>query len=231
MSHPSLTEQDIDALLRETFDDERLSRGERRALAALVTSPPELRLRVRRRSFEVARALAATAKLDLVLTWLEEVQKALTDAPPQATTESEAWFSPHQQVYTRIIHALDQTRTRADLCVFTITDDRVTTAILAAHRRGVRLRVISDNDKAHDLGSDLERLGRAGIAVRVDRTPAHMHHKFAIFDGETLLNGSYNWTRSANDENQENIVMTREPGLIRAFETEFDRCWSQSESY
>jgi cardiolipin hydrolase len=227
-----MTEKEIDDLLFETFEDERLSRGERRALAALVESPPEMRLRVRRRSFEVARTFATKAALDTVLTWLEEVQKALSEPLPATDgDESEAWFSPHDQVYARIIRALDDTRERADLCVFTITDDRVTTHILAAHRRGVKVSIVSDNDKANDLGSDLDRLSRAGLDVRVDRTPAHMHHKFAIFDGKTLLNGSYNWTRSANEENAENIVITREPSLVRAFEEEFRRCWDRAEPY
>ncbi len=227
-----MTEKDIDDLLFETFEDERLSRGERRALAALVESPPEMRLRVRRRSFEVARTFATKTALDTVLTWLEEVQKALSEPLPATDRdESEAWFSPHQEVYARIIRALDDTRERADLCVFTITDDRVTTQILAAHRRGVKVSIVSDNDKANDLGSDLDRLSRAGIDVRVDRTPAHMHHKFAIFDGKTLLNGSYNWTRSANEENAENIVISREPSLVRAFEDEFRRLWDIAEPY
>lgn len=227
------TEAQIDDLLRQTFEDQRLSRGERRALAALVEEPAEMRLRVRRRSFAVARVLAREAEVGLVLDWLEEVQKALVDAPEQGPNErgSEAWFSPHQQVFQRIVRALEHTKRTAELCVFTITDDRVSRAILDAHRRGVAIRVVSDNDKSADLGSDLDRLCRAGIAVRIDRTEAHMHHKFALLDGEVLLNGSYNWTRSANDENCENLVVTREPGLVAAFEAEFERCWRNAEAY
>ena len=89
------------------------------------------------------------------------------------------------------------------ICVFTITDDRITDNIIDAHGRGVQVRVISDNDKAHDRGSDLSRLRRHGLPVAFDKTPDHMHHKFAVFDSKLLVSGSYNWTRSAADRNEE----------------------------
>ena len=47
------------------------------------------------------------------------------------------------------------------------------------------------------------RLARSGIAVAFDSSPHHMHHKFAIFDLTRLLTGSYNWTRSAAESNEE----------------------------
>lgn len=225
-----MTELEIDTHLRQTFDDQRLSRGERRSLQQLVENPPELRLRVRRRAFAIAQNLAQDAPVEAVLEWLEEIVKALSAAEPTPPDHAqEALFAPHEDVATRIIHALGATRTRADLAVFTITDDRVTRAILDAHRRGVAIRIVSDNDKSADLGSDIDDLAKQGLAVRIDRTPVHMHHKFAILDGQTLLNGSYNWTRSASRENHENLVISRDPALIAAFEREFDHCWTLAE--
>jgi len=234
-----LTEADIDHLLRQTFDDRRLSRGERRALAQLVENPPELRLRVRRRSFEVAKSFAHDVDFPIVLDWLEEVQKALTEPTPStrspnttsSPTDDEAFFAPREDIPRRIVFALNNLTTRADLAVFTITDDRVSSAILAAHRRGIAIRIVSDNDKANDPGSDIERLARAGLAVRIDRTAVHMHHKFAVLDNRLLINGSYNWTRSAADDNHENLVFHRAPRLIEAFAAEFQHCWDLAEPF
>lgn len=58
-----------------------------------------------------------------------------------------------------------------------------------------------------------------------------MHHKFAIFDGEILVNGSYNWTRSANDFNAENILVTGDPDLVAAFQREFDALWELAAAF
>jgi phosphatidylserine/phosphatidylglycerophosphate/cardiolipin synthase-like enzyme len=95
-----------------------------------------------------------------------------------------------------------------------------------AHRRGLRVRVVSDDDKALDAGSDLERLRDAGIPVRLDRVPAHMHHKFAVFDRLRLLTGSYNWTRSAAEVNHENVLVSVDPRLVQPFCRAFDDLWA-----
>ncbi len=54
-----------------------------------------------------------------------------------------------------------------------------------------------------------------------------MHHKYAIFDGTRLLNGSYNWTRGAAHDNEENIIDTGDPRLIGAFQKHFDELWAK----
>ena len=74
-----------------------------------------------------------------------------------------------------------------------------------------------------DLGSDVMRLSDAGIEVRFDVDPNHMHHKFALFDRRLLVTGSYNWTRGAAEGNYENIVVTDDPRLVKQFGKEFDR--------
>jgi phosphatidylserine/phosphatidylglycerophosphate/cardiolipin synthase-like enzyme len=114
-----------------------------------------------------------------------------------------------------------------DICVFTITDDRISGAVLAAHRRGVKVRIVTDDEKADDLGSDIAEFKKAGLAVRTDNSTFHMHHKFALVDGALLLNGSFNWTRSASMNNQENFVITGDARLIGAFAKEFERLWNQ----
>jgi mitochondrial cardiolipin hydrolase len=54
-----------------------------------------------------------------------------------------------------------------------------------------------------------------------------MHHKFAVFDARTLLTGSYNWTRSADEYNKDNFLVTDDPHLVQAFSATFDRLWAR----
>jgi phosphatidylserine/phosphatidylglycerophosphate/cardiolipin synthase-like enzyme len=118
-------------------------------------------------------------------------------------------------------------RETLDISVFTISDDRLCDAIVAAHKRGIQVRLITDNDKAYDQGSDILKLIDRGIIVRMDNTENHMHHKFAIVDKTILVNGSFNWTRSATVYNQENILVTNEPKLVSAYLGEFDSLWNE----
>src|SRR5687768_14672455 len=119
-----------------------------------------------------------------------------------------AFFSPGDACLNAILSAIAAAGSSLQICVFTISDDRIAQAILRAHRRGIQVRILTDNEKLFDQGSDIRQLAAAGIPVRVDETPNHMHHKFALLDNQTLLTGSYNWTRSAARYNHENLIVT-----------------------
>jgi len=225
-----MNDAEIDAILAQTWDDQRLSRSEKKALKQLIEDtgrPDDERHRFRRRAFELATGFLTEGPSGDVLAWLEEVVRALW--PPSqnggGVAQAEALFSPGGDVAERLAGVFDAARRSVDVCVFTITDNRVSKAMGRAHQRGVKLRVITDDMKSLDLGSDIERLESRGVNVRTDGDPAHMHHKFAIFDGARVLTGSYNWTRSANEENYENAVIVSEPALVRQFQDEFDKLW------
>ncbi len=211
-------------LLTRSLDDRKLSRNERQALATAFNDlDVESRRVVRRRAFELAGGLLGGPESGTLLEWLEAVVDLMHRAEPAA--DSEAHFSPGDECLRRIILLIERAKQTVDVCVFTITDDRISDKLLAAHARGVKVRIITDNEKGLDLGSDIGRFEQAGIVVRVDRTAFHMHHKFAIFDSRLLLTGSYNWTRGAAEANEENIVVTPDVNLLQAFTATFERLW------
>jgi phosphatidylserine/phosphatidylglycerophosphate/cardiolipin synthase-like enzyme len=225
-----MTPEEFDRILQQTLADRRLTQGERRALTEVLkdVEPDEQKLaHYRHQAFDAARAALSDPQAATVLGWLEDVVKALWPRPDADEDVAEAYFSPQDNCAGRIARLLETAQRQADICVFTITDDRITNAVLAAHRRGVAVRIISDREKADDLGSDIARLRAAGVPVRVDRSEYHMHHKFAIFDGRRLLNGSYNWTRSASANNCENFMVTSDRRLIAAFGKAFEQIWEQ----
>ena len=141
--------------------------------------------------------------------------------------QSEAFFSPGTACRNAIIHHLNSAKSILKICVFTISDDLITAAIIQAKHRGVNVLILTDNDKLYDLGSDIIQLAKEGIVTRIDNTSNHMHHKFMIVDDQILVNGSYNWTRSAANYNQENIIVSREQSLINLFNKEFDKLWKE----
>ena len=217
----------LDPILRASLRDGHLSAAEADAVLAWVRDARNSTARAvaRGRAFALARTLLATHEPATILKWLESVS-AVLEAPGQGHP-SRACFSPGADCLNRVVSRLQGATRAADICVFTITDNRISRVIDAAHRRGVAVRIVTDNDKANDFGSDIAELTRAGVPVKVDRTPFHMHHKFALFDGTYLLNGSYNWTRGAADENEENLVEITEATLIAEFQAKFDELWAR----
>jgi phosphatidylserine/phosphatidylglycerophosphate/cardiolipin synthase-like enzyme len=224
-----MNRQRFEEELRKTLHDQRLSRNEKRALGEHAKEQERGAVDVMRSiAFDIARSeIGGDKRTRQILGWLEDVVKIFNPAEQAAGPSSGAFFSPGDEPLAKILGLLSAAQSGVDICVFTITDDRIAKAIIACHRRGAKVRVISDDDKAFDRGSDIDKLRDAGIAVRVDRSPHHMHHKFALFDRSELLTGSYNWTRSASAHNHENLIVTADARLVSAFADTFDRLWSE----
>jgi cardiolipin hydrolase len=232
-----MTTDEFRQRLEATLGDLRLSRAERQALAAAladVAIDDARRAELRRTALGVARsAIQSSARPTDILTWLEDLLPLL-DPPVGAQLSGTVCgggvcFSPGEACRDRIAGMFRAARKSVDVCVFTITDDVIADALLEAHRRGVVVRVITDDQKSLDLGSDVVRFESAGVPVRVDRTKFHMHHKFAIFDGARLITGSYNWTLGAARDNVEHFVILEDPPLLSRFQAEFERLWRSYE--
>jgi phosphatidylserine/phosphatidylglycerophosphate/cardiolipin synthase-like enzyme len=226
--------QQIRNMLAQTLDDFRLSRGERSALNQILDhiEPTEHDLSVyRAMAFDLARDAVEQTDRTTILEWLESVVKLLEQhgGNDQQAVRAESHFSPQDDCPRRIQQLLSRAKISVEICVFTITDDRLSSAILDAHRRKVKVQIISDDDKSGDRGSDIDRLSAAGIDVRIDRSESHMHHKFAIFDRSLLLTGSYNWTRSAANRNEENFIITGDRRFLDPFAKMFEDLWKRFE--
>ena len=222
-----MNEGELRAALLLTWDDHQLSRSERKALQELVLAasrPEDMRHRVRHAAFALAGELVGKEGAAGVLAWLDDVVRAVWPPVGEGPPVAEAHFSPDGDPCGRLVGLIDGASQRLDVCVFTITDDRLAIAIARAQERGVRVRVLTDGDKAEDIGADVLRLRQAGVPVRFELSEVHMHHKFMLAD-DVLVTGSYNWTRSASRANFENIVVLGERRLVERFEAEFERLW------
>jgi mitochondrial cardiolipin hydrolase len=149
----------------------------------------------------------------------------------QQKITSHAFFSPGDDCLNAIVESVDEAMKSIKICVFTISDNRISEAIIRAHKRGLSIKIITDNKKLHDTGSDIRELAARGLEVRIDKTRSHMHHKFAIFDEARVLTGSYNWTRSAALYNHENILITDNFTIVQDYSREFDRLWGNMMKY
>ena len=166
-----------------------------------------------------------------MLDWLEEAVKIVFDVFENPEIEEEAFFSTHERLREQAIEEIHRAQEFIDVCVFTISDNYISEALIAKKKEGVRVRIITDNDKMYDKGSDIKWLFSEKIPVKMDDNDAHMHHKFAIFDRKRLLNGSFNWTRSATEKNQENFLVTTSKKLVDAYEDQFDHLWETLDYY
>ncbi|KAM4697708.1 mitochondrial cardiolipin hydrolase [Rhinophrynus dorsalis] len=135
---------------------------------------------------------------------------------------------PHTpSALSRLLERILGARRSLELCVFTFSYPPLARAVLLLHRRGVRVRVITDSDYMAATGSQIGALRSAGILVRHNQSTGFMHHKFVIVDKTLLITGSLNWTMQAILTNKENVLITNDSVFVRPYLVEFERLWEE----
>lgn len=215
---------ELEKILIDSLEDFKLSHDEKSLFREFSTSLSDDQLRfIRNKAFELSRSYIEEGGETAIRVhnWLDKLVKVIQPLEKKTQLQAEVYFSPGSDCRNKIIRLIESAKTSIHICVFTISDNKITQAILSAHKRGVAIVIISDNDKSNDRGSDIDYLSNNGVKVILDRSPYHMHHKFAIFDKRILLNGSFNWTRSASEVNEENITVLADSELVSLFNERF----------
>lgn len=162
--------------------------------------------------------------LSQVIDWLELSTEIINE---HAFHFNQVFFSPGKEIKNEIQFLLDHAQTSVDLCIFTITDNELAGKIKACQNRGVKVRIITDDEKIDDRGSEIEELARAGIPIKIDHSHYHMHNKFGIIDKRIAITGSFNWTYTATKHNQENLLATSKYEIVKQYNNEFERLWDE----
>ncbi|XP_015116833.1 mitochondrial cardiolipin hydrolase [Diachasma alloeum] len=129
----------------------------------------------------------------------------------------------------KLVHFFDSAKKTLDVCIYILTYKDISDAIIRAHKRDITIRLIVDSGMSETSGcsTQLTRIRRAGIKIRMHRsTVSLMHHKFAIIDEELMILGSSNWTMQAFFGNYDASLITNQTELVRVFSSEFNRMWS-----
>ena len=124
-----------------------------------------------------------------------------------------------------MIYWLGRANSSVHVLIYSFTLDSIGDAVLATYRRNIDVKIVFEKQQVSQY-SEFLRLAAAGVQVRNDTNPDLMHHKVAIIDGQIVLIGSFNWTDSAQNYNNENLLVIRSAELAAAIEREFQRIWT-----
>jgi phosphatidylserine/phosphatidylglycerophosphate/cardiolipin synthase-like enzyme len=149
-------------------------------------------------------------------------------APVQAATVETA-FSPQQGATDLIVRTIGEAKQSVYVAAYFFTSTPIADALVAAHARGVDVKLVMDGHQRSLRVIDY--LNRNGIATRRNNRYAIMHDKFIIVDGKTLETGSFNFTRAAEYENAENVLVVRDsPNVIGGYARQWNRLWDEAEA-
>ena len=138
---------------------------------------------------------------------------APTTAPMLATTQPaisiEPHLSPEQEIAPTIVKLIDNAQHSLDIAAFAFTHPDIANAVVRAHQRGVKVRMVMDMVNEREKNSLAPELIKAGIPLRVRHKRGFQHSKYPIIDKSIIVTGSFNFTTSADERNAENIVIVR----------------------
>lgn len=158
---------------------------------------------------------------------------ALPSRTLPAQGEIEVAFTPGDAADRMIVEAIGRSQRSLRVQAYSLTHRRIADALIAAHRRGVDVRVIIDRGQALGHGRRIaDHLARAGVNVMLDGVHEATHGKYMVIDTGTdqcaVITGSFNFTYSAQHRNAENVlVMRANPPLCDAYA----RDWSRHEAH
>jgi phosphatidylserine/phosphatidylglycerophosphate/cardiolipin synthase-like enzyme len=219
------------AHIEKSIVDQYFSRAEKKSLKALIQQKSlsaDKLLSLKRSIFNIAQNEAHAENFKAIIKWLEDISLTISSS---SSAIQQVHFSPGTACREAIIQQLVAANQQVSICVFTISDNVIVDQIINCHRSGLDVKIITDNDKSFDMGSDIAHMQKQGIPVKVDDTRHHMHHKFMVIDQSVVITGSYNWTRSAAEYNHENIVLLQDSKIIKSYQAEFHRLWDAMDAY
>ena len=142
-----------------------------------------------------------------------------------AWSKTEAYFTPSLDCENQIINLINNSENSIDVAVYAINNNAIVSALKKAHKKGVKIRILTDRVQATQKNSKVKELEDAKIPLIRHRKYKVQHDKFAIFDGKKAVTGSYNWTNSASRKNAENCFFFSNKSVekyVDRFETLWD---------
>ena len=152
----------------------------------------------------------------------------------------QACFSPQGKCSAHILREIETTKKELLVAVYAFTNDDLASALVQAKKRGVVVQVVIDRefDRANDNSKgkflDAQKIPLRRVSAvptqMAEKEPGLMHQKFAVIDRRVVFTGSYNWTHSADNRNDENLLMFRDAGpLAEEYRKAFLRLWERKQ--
>lgn len=140
-------------------------------------------------------------------------------------TDINVYFSPEDNVERIILKRLKKAKRSVHFMAFSFTSDPLGEELIALHKKGVRIFGVMERHGANSRESEFVKMRVEGLAVRLDTNRNQMHHKVIVIDERLVMTGSYNFSKSANRKNDENLITIDDPDIARQYLREFKRIY------
>lgn len=141
-------------------------------------------------------------------------------------TKITTYFAPENDTISPLLEEIKGASSSIHFMAFSFTHDKLGKAMRDQFKSGIPVNGVFDtNQKNSNRGySEYESMKEAGLAVRLDKEQGALHHKVIIIDEETVITGSYNFSKNAETRNSENLLIIKgNIEIAQAYLNEFNR--------
>ena len=145
-------------------------------------------------------------------------------------TPAQVYFSPHGGCTDAIINEIDQAKTEVLVQAYSFTSVPIAKALLNAHKRGVKVEAILDKSQQQkEKYTSATLLADSGLPTYID--DKHAHNKIMIVDRTTVITGSFNFTKAAEEKNAENLLIITSADMAKLYLENWMEHKEHSEAY
>jgi phosphatidylserine/phosphatidylglycerophosphate/cardiolipin synthase-like enzyme len=144
-------------------------------------------------------------------------------------TQVDTYFSPDDHVLTAIYNLLNGANESIYFLAYSFTSNELGDIVRKKADAGLDVKGVMDEGQvASNTGTEYDPFLQAGLDVRIDGIDGLMHHKVFIVDEKIVVLGSYNFSSSAEEKNDENIIIVYDEKIAEFFVQEFERVYAQA---
>jgi phosphatidylserine/phosphatidylglycerophosphate/cardiolipin synthase-like enzyme len=142
------------------------------------------------------------------------------------------YFSPNGGATAAVVREINAAQQQILVQAYSFTSAPIAKALIDAHKRGVKVLAVLDKSNETQQYSAATFLVNAGIQTLIDAQHAIAHNKVMVIDSTTILTGSFNFTKAAEEKNAENLLVIKDaPELVKAYEANIQAHAGHSHPY
>jgi len=146
-------------------------------------------------------------------------------------TLPQVYFSPNGGCTDAIVKEIGKAKSEIFVQAYSFTSKEIAKALIDAHKRGIHVEIILDKSNKSQKYSATDFTFNMGIPTFIDAEHAIAHNKIMIIDKETVITGSFNFTKAAEGKNAENLLILKSKELAKVYIDNWNKHKIHSQGY
>ena len=141
------------------------------------------------------------------------------------------FFSSHGGCTESVVDTLGKAKSTVPVQAYSFTSAPIAKALVEAHRLGVNVQVVLDRSQRTEKYSSATFVYNSGLPCFIDAQHAIAHNKVMVIDARTVITGSFNFTKAAEESNAENLLVIQDAEMAARYAQNSNAHRQHSEAY